>query len=270
MAKSYTVQYLAVGGGGGAGGAVNKTVNTVYINTSGGGGGAGGVLFGSIQLTSGLSYAITVGSGGTGGLGGSNNPGTTGNPSSIVEPTTFANIYAYGGGGGGGINGSSSGTIGASGGGGTTGQPGGSTIQYTIFNYGVPQIVTQGTAGGTGPNYSSSLNQNVTEPGGAGGGLNIPITIGNISATFGTGGSSGTGENGTPNTGNGGNGNVTTTTSIYNTVTTKGGNGGSGVVYITYCSPTQLGTGGNSIWSYTQNGYTYWMHQFTSNGTYVA
>ena len=48
-----TVTYLVVAGGGGGGG-------------NNGGGGAGGFLTGSVTLTSGVNYTITVGAGGAG------------------------------------------------------------------------------------------------------------------------------------------------------------------------------------------------------------
>jgi hypothetical protein len=47
------------------------------------------------------------------------------------------------------------------------------------------------------------------------------------------------------------------------------GAGGSGVVIISYASPTQIGTGG-TVTSYTSGGTTYWVHTFTSSGTFTA
>jgi hypothetical protein len=48
-----------------------------------------------------------------------------------------------------------------------------------------------------------------------------------------------------------------------------GGTGGSGVVIISYANSTQLGTGG-TVTSYSSGGSTYWVHTFTSSGTYTA
>ena len=103
----YTVNYLAVaGGGGGAGGYGNG--GSGY---GGGGGGAGGLLQGTVGLTPGTSYTITVGTGGAGSNKGfyptnyQTSPGSPGNPSSIANPSpTFTPISATGGGGGQGTN----------------------------------------------------------------------------------------------------------------------------------------------------------------------
>ena len=261
---TYTVQYLAVGGGGGGG--AGYWLGGMWGSIPGGSGGAGGVLTGTTQFTSGLTYNIVVGTGGTGGVWGTNNGNaTSGNVTYISEPTTLANIIAYSGGYGGGAG--QNGGNGSSGGGGGAGlSPNGTgdvvTSGGSANNYFVSSAyTTQGTAGGTG---------NKTADAGGGGGVNVSLSIGNVTATFGTGASvsrsySGSGTNATANSGNGG-GAGGQSSGSNNQI---GGNGGSGVVYITYCSPTQLGTGG-TVWSYTQNGYTYWMHQFTSSGTYVA
>jgi hypothetical protein len=98
---------------------------------------------------------------------------------------------------------------------------------------------------------SVGLSGTVSPNLGGAGGPNSPasIVIGNVTVNSPAGGAGGS-----------------TTTS--GTVA-AGSTGTSGIAYITYSSPTQLGTGGN-VWSYTQGGYTYWMHQFTSNGTYIA
>jgi hypothetical protein len=47
------------------------------------------------------------------------------------------------------------------------------------------------------------------------------------------------------------------------------GAGGSGIVVVSYASPTQKGTGG-TITSYTSGATTYWVHTFTSNGTFTS
>jgi hypothetical protein len=225
---------------------------TFWLNS--GAGGSGGIAVGTTQFISGLTYTVTVGSGG--------NVITIGGTSSIVEPTTFANISIIGGGSGGNINlgvnngnfggfGFGVGGDGANGGGGCGSpwigepgllQPGSGGNVITISNYfaSTQPYVISGSSGSTGG----------TVAGGAGG-TNNPqsITIGNVSVLSPAGGAGGT-------------------TSSVGTLA-SGLAGTTGVVYITYSSPTQLGTGGNT-WSYTQNGYTYWMHQFTSSGTYVA
>jgi hypothetical protein len=40
-------------------------------------------------------------------------------------------------------------------------------------------------------------------------------------------------------------------------------------VIISYASPTQRGTGG-TVTSYIQSGTLFWVHTFTSSGTYTA
>ena len=264
--STYTVQYLAVGGGGG--GAGGKTSDGGSSSTFGGGGGAGGILTGITQFTSNLTYTITVGTGGAGNNGETLN-GLPGSPTSIFESTTFCNVYAYGGGYGGGV-GNIGGAGGSGGGGGGAityaggGFAGGEKIQYYVSPYG---LVSQGTNGNIGYQYSGEGPAGTTS-GGTGGGLNLTTTIGNVTATYSVGGSNTGGSSGASGSGNGGSGNIRTISDGYS-VRTLAGSGGSGVAYITYCSPTQLGTGG-TVWSYTQNGYTYWMHRFTSSGTYVA
>ena len=57
--KITSVEYLVVGGGGGGGGA--------YDTGSAGGGGAGLVVSGTLSVTPGTTYIITVGDGGEGG-----------------------------------------------------------------------------------------------------------------------------------------------------------------------------------------------------------
>ena len=233
---TYTVQYLALGagGGGGSGGGYYPGSGSDIYNSYGAAGGAGGVVIGSTIFTSGLTYTITVGAGGAGGSNG--NPGQVGNPTSITEPTTFANVYALGGGLGGGFSSKN---------GGNGANPGAGLGGFAGFN--APANGSAGSAltliNGFGQTYTETHNNPV-------------IPIGNVSVTTGVGGSS-----------------SAMSTAGYSDFSVKystpGGTGGSGVVYITYCSPTQLGTGG-TVWSYTQNGYTYWMHQFTSSGTYVA
>jgi hypothetical protein len=65
---------------------------------------------------------------------------------------------------------------------------------------------------------------------------------------------------GTANTGGGGGGGASGMV---------GAAGGSGVVIISYASATQLGSGG-TVTSYTSGPTTYWVHTFTSSGTYTG
>ena len=95
-----SVEYLVVGGGGGGGG------------TLGGGGGAGGFRTGTLAVTAGQHYTLTVGAGGAG-------AGTTANNGTNGANSVFATITATGGGGGGSDN-PENGLAGGSGGGGGT------------------------------------------------------------------------------------------------------------------------------------------------------
>jgi hypothetical protein len=87
-----TATYLVVGGGG-AGGASHA-----------GGGGAGGVLSGTITLTAGVTYTITIG---LGGVTTYVSNGSTNGGNSSIYGSGITTITAYGGGyGGGSVNGS--------------------------------------------------------------------------------------------------------------------------------------------------------------------
>jgi len=83
----------------------------------------------------------------------------------------------------------------------------------------------------------------------------------------GGGSSQGTGDyiellatNGLTNTGGGGGGGGMSNTS---------GAGGSGVVIIKYKNPTQIANGG-TVTSYSNESGTYWIHTFTSSGTFTT
>lgn len=202
-----SVSYLVVGGGGGGGGA--------YDNSGGGGGGGGLVLTGTMDVTPGQTYNVTVGTGGAGAIkptyvsGGSpyvnSNDGSSGNSSS------FDVIVAGGGGfgyrsrtsGGGGLqaSGNTPPTGGNGGGGGTYGRGG----------------------GGNGSAGSSSQ-----------GGNGITSSINGTLTTYGKGGDGGpnansSGTDGEVNTGDGGGGGGTTSGNNIG-----GANGGSGIVIIKF------------------------------------
>jgi hypothetical protein len=66
---------------------------------------------------------------------------------------------------------------------------------------------------------------------------------------------------GTVNTGGGGGG--------YGQTSLSGAAGGSGIVILSYANPSQRGSGGTTT-SYTSAGITFWVHTFTSSGTYTA
>jgi hypothetical protein len=176
------VTYLVVGGGGGGGE---------------GGGGAGGYLTGTLSITNGTAYAISVGAGGAGGTLGSN-PGANGTSS------TFASITAAGGGGGGSTT-SGNGSAGGSGGGGRRdagGTGGGGNTPVTTPSQGYsggssvtfPYVGAAGGGGAGGPGLGGGNTQapsypNYGEYGGAGGnGLTNSITGNSIYYAGGGGG----------------------------------------------------------------------------------
>ena len=220
------VQYLVVAGGGAGGG----------TTWQGGGGGAGGLLSGSaLTVTSGITYAITIGAGAA-----AQTNGTDSSFSSLIIAT------------GGGYGGSEtySRTSGGSGGGGS----------HAGTLTGASGIAGQGFAGGTGSGGGGPYgggggggagaqggNANVGGLGGVGGvGVEWPVTSGvyyggggagsirgvaPTVAALGGGGTSngnGAGGNGTVNTGGGGGAGGS------NNGTGGAGGGGSGVVIIRY------------------------------------
>lgn len=137
---------LAVGGGGGGGGGWTNFSNP------GGGGGAGAVWTGVIYLSSGSSYTINVGQGGSG--GGSQAAGQTGSATYINYPGvgTYLLYVGAGGGGGGGTNGTSNPNI--AGGGSAGGAGGGTNRLYTCSN---------GLTGGSLSIYANQFTINRTD-----------------------------------------------------------------------------------------------------------
>lgn len=239
----YTISYLAVGGGGGGG--------------SWGGGGAGGMLQSLATVNSGVSYAITIGAGGT---------GSTTSPTNGADTVAAGIATATGGGRGGKSTGD--GAAGGSGGGGYSSGVGGTGVIGQGFKGGNGSTNAAGGGGGAGaqgadatPNgagaggagLTSSISGSVATYAGGGGG------VGNGSPDYASGGVGGggasgaTGTAGTANTGGGGGASPTTP-----------GNGGSGIFVLSYVG-TPRGTGG----TITQVGGNT-IHTFTSSGTFTA
>jgi hypothetical protein len=272
------VEYLIVGGGGGGGGAVGSS-------GQGGGGGAGGLLSGIVPVTTGASYTITVGSGGSG----------TAYPATSGTSSVFNYVTAFGGGGGGNYNtkfglsggsgggaGGDSANTGASiGGEGIFGQgnKGGSSIQAGFSadggvaggggsvtgggggagTVGTDSVGTYASGSGLGGTGGSGLASAITGipviyAGGGGGSSNGTGGLGGV----GGGGLGGTGSNvgvhGSFGFGGGGGGH-------YNANSTAG-NGGTGVVIIRYPGTTQFYTGGTLSYG---NGHI--IHTFYATGT---
>lgn len=201
------VEYLVVAGAGGGGNG--------YDNAGGAAGGAGMVLTGSLSVTPGESYTVTVGDGGNGGADTrTNNAGSSG------ENSVFATITALGGGFGAGSR--TGGSVGLKQVGSTTAPTGGT-------GSGGGQA-GKGGGGATGDGTSNSGSTPGT------GGAGLISTISGTSVTYGVGGNGGTnlspttnGADGTTNRGNGGNGGSSTSSD-----SASGGKGGSGIVIIKY------------------------------------
>jgi len=238
---NYTVDYLVVAGGAGGGGAI-------YQTTQGGGGGAGGLLSGATIVVPGISYTVTVGSGGAG-YSGAGGVGTSGGNSSALTATglggggggSWPGIGgANGGSGGGGSSGSGPGGTGTSG----QGNPGGAGTAYAGAasaaggaggGAGATGSAGSGGTGGTGGiGISSSLSGSPTyyAGGGGGGGYNAAGPGGTGGGGAGAAGSNAANGTASPsNTGGGGGGSVGQQGS---TGDGRGGNGGSGIVIIRY------------------------------------
>jgi len=250
------LEYLVVAGGGSGGGGTSAG--------SDGGGGAGGLLQGVIPITTGTSYTVTVGAGGS--------PSTTGGGSNSV----FGNITAIGGGskssqGGSALNGGSgaggwygsiaagTGTFGQGNAGGT----GGSAPGYCAGGGGGAGTVglnaTSTTAGNGGSGIASYISGTlVTYAGGGGGSGNTNTYPGGLGGVGGGGNGAQTspsvGVSGSSNTGGGGGGS--------NQTSPYGGSGGSGIVIVRYAGNVQYFTGGTLSYA---NGFV--IHTFYSSGT---
>ena len=268
----YNIQYVVVAGGGSGGG--HDPGGGQY----GGGGGAGGLLNSSFQSpVSATSYTVIVGAGGPQLADGS--PVQSGSNSSVIGGIT--SIIAVGGGGGG--NGRGGGTAnlnGGSGGGassassaygsGTTGQGNSGATSGNGGGGGGAGVAASGSTGGNGianPLAGSTAGQLV--------GSTYYLSGGGGGGSYGTAGLGGGGYGGYPGSSNqGGSGQTNTGGGAGGSGGDGGGQqlpspGGSGVVVFRYQSPIQKATGG-TVTSYSSGGYTYWIHTFTSSGTFTT
>ena len=266
-AQAYSIDYLVVAGGAGAGG--------IQVGSGiSGGGGAGGYLTNTATVNIGTAYTVTIGAGGSGGAA-TGQVGFSGSTSSFNSTapvgggggspgrdTNIAGVSGGSGGGGGGGGGGSGTTAGS----GTSGQGNAGGAGFTSPNYGsgggggASAVGAAGTSAGGG-NGGAGLNWQSLGTFYAGGGGGASYNAGGTQGTGGAGGggngsNTGAGNNATVNTGGGGGGTGKDNTGAV------GGNGGSGIVIIRY-SGSQRGTGGTVT---SAGGYTY--HTFTASSTY--
>jgi hypothetical protein len=280
-----SVSYLVVGGGGAGGG------------NRGGGGGAGGLLAGTVSVSTGTSYTITVGaagaaSGGTAAAGGNGGASKFG---SLVNGSTGA----VGGGGGGVGNQNSSILYGQDGGSG--GGAGGNAATNTVGtgvsgqgNNGGPGLIGSAPFGGGGGGGAGAVGGTASSSGGNGGAGSISTIISTTVATtnsvgqvvgsdvyFAGGGGGGSQGTSSATGGNGGGGAAGVLGGTSGTTNTGGGgagatesfgstaNGGSGVVIIAYPntfadaastsgSPIITTSGSNKVYIFTGNGSITW------------
>ena len=270
VGQQYAVDFLVVAGGG-SGGSPSGGGGAGGFRTSAGTSGGGSSAESQINLTTGTSYTITVGAGGAGVS--YPNTGIDGTNSSIGSLI----VSTAGGGGEHGGNGRS----GGSGGGAGYGGSGGAATSG--------QGYAGGSAGSTSPWYPGGggggagavgTNQSSSSPGNGGNG--VASSINNSSTTYAGGGGGGSRSGGTGTGGTGGGGAGTASGTATNGTSNTGGggggggyssgvsgSGGSGIVILRYANSTQLGSGG-TVTSYSSGGTTYWVHTFTSSGTYTA
>jgi hypothetical protein len=212
----FTVNYLVVGGGGGSGGA--------FDNGGAGGGGGGMVLIGTLSISPGQVYTVTVGDGGIAGVS-LRGPPSTETPGEAGENSVFASLTALGGGGGKG----SRQTTGA----GTAGNGGAAAINTTTASIGGNGGGAGGGGGGGGGSNGAGGNRSGATAGSGGSGT--ANSLSGSSVTYGVGGGGGTGSTanaavaGTSNTGNGAKAAGTGTASESN-----GAKGGSGIIVLVY------------------------------------
>jgi hypothetical protein len=274
VANVIPISYFTIAGGGSGG--------TGYY---GGGGGAGGYVESTTNMLLGVTYTITVGTGGVGTTTQTNRGGNGGNSS--ISGSGFTTITAIGGGGGGSrnadtANGNAIGANGGSGGGsaypptsvgGRGVYPGSAYLSQTRQGYDGAPAPVFGTDYGSGGGGAGAVGQYQSGNSTVNGGIGVQSSITGTSTYYGGGGggaygtgSGGTGGGGnrntagTANTGGGGGGGTGNST--------QGGNGGSGVVIIKYPDtfPAATTTGSPTVTSIT--GYR--IYKFTGTGTFTV
>jgi hypothetical protein len=245
---AYSVSYVLVAGGGGGG--------TGDGFQGSGGGGAGGLLANVSSVQPGTLYSIVIGSGGSPNAKGANSTvfGVTALAGGAGAGTGNQSVINGGSGGGERVRDNTAENYGP--GSGTAGQgfAGSLGTQYTGGGGGGAGQTGQTNNGGSGA--QSSITGTATYYAGGGGGGNRD---GGPGGSGGAGGGGNGTSAGTANTGGGGGGGPSA----------SGQSGGSGVCIISYPSASQRATGG-TVTTYTSGGQVYWVHTFTTSGTFSA
>lgn len=243
---------LYINGNGG-----NSSIIGLNISLSAAGGGAGATAFpdnGGGLFSSGGWVIYGGANGGSGGGSGGNSNG-----SGAISRVGGSGITGQGNKGG---DGASVGCT-PSGGGGGAGAAGANNFNSSQHQQGGIGIINP-IAGSTVGQLSAG---NYWIGGGGSGATNAcSSSVAPLSGGLGGGGrTQGAGSfqsisatSGLANTGGGGGGGWST----------DSGSGGSGVVVLSYQSPTQRATGG-TVTSFTSGGNVFWIHTFTSNGTFT-
>jgi hypothetical protein len=259
----YSVDFLVIAGGGGAGGTAPEYTaaggggaggyrNSYLTETSGGGGSSEA----SLTFNVGTVYTITVGAGGAGGIGTSspnNFPVGANGSNSSISGTGLTTITSSGGGGGHGLGNGSTGGSGGGGGsyGAGTGASGTANQGYAGGNGdGTQNSSSVGGGGGGaaeagntdgqgqgGDGLASSITGSSITRGGGGGAGGATSNGGDGGGGAGANGSAVNGNNGTVNTGGGGGGSETNLTG-----SATGGSGGKGVVILRIPTANYSGT----------------------------
>ncbi|HUK39274.1 MAG TPA: hypothetical protein VLV30_09185 [Methanomicrobiales archaeon] len=240
-----SVLYLMVAGGGGGGSRSG--------NGGSGGGGGGGILNGTLAVTGGTRYNVTVGAGGAAGANGKN--------STFANITSTDAMHAAGGGHGGAGGAANSGLPGGSGGGGgainTGAGAGGSGIAGQGQNGGDGNMTSRSGGGGGGYSTAGTTPVNSTTSTGGTGGDGGAFSLAGNPVVYGGGGGGGNYLNATlvlGGAGGGGTGGNSTSTSggagtaglggggggSYSSGGSTGGAGGSGVVWLRYFVPPPI------------------------------
>ena len=249
----YSVDFLVVAGGGGAGGA-----NGATYDYPAGAGGAGGFITSTQSVFLGTVITVTVGDGGSGRTNGTATRGANGSDSSI-SGSGLTTITSAGGGGGGASTVGHSNPVNSGGAGGSGGGGGHSEdISPPAGSGNTPSTSpSQGSSGGTGGQGSgsaeggsggggaSATGQNAPADNGGNGGNGSASSITGSSVTYAGGGSGGArsapATAGTAGTGGGGTGGTRNNNGGNGTANLGGGGGGRG------SGNTNSGSGGKGV-----------------------